>query len=350
MPLLNRILNQISRTGPMPFERFMELALYDADGGFFGSGPLRSVKAGDFLTSPEVSPWFGRILARYVRTLGGAGTPRTVIDVGAGSGSLLTPLLDELGMGPEAAFAVEASPAARAELAGRGFEVRSDLAELTRPVAGVIFANELLDNLPMRLAARVGDGWEERWIGRSGDSLEMVAASVRADTLAWLDAYAGPVPPGGVVEVQLAAAQWLKGAIGLITTGAVVVVDYGATAEELAPRRAVGTLRTYRAHHLGPDPLTEPGAVDITADVNFSALQDVAARAGADVSLHRQDDFLRGLGLSEVLGELRRRELELARGDDAMARLAVRSELKDAETLLHPRGLGDFRVLVAEMA
>ena len=61
-----RLLDDIDATGPMPFEAFMERALYDPNGGFFGSGPLRSVKSGDFLTSPEVSPWFGRCLGRFV--------------------------------------------------------------------------------------------------------------------------------------------------------------------------------------------------------------------------------------------------------------------------------------------
>lgn len=349
MSLLKRIRAEIHEAGPMPFERFMGLALYDADGGFFGAGPLRSVKAGDFLTSPEVSPWFGRTLGRYVsERLAGLGVPRTLVEVGAGSGSLLGPLLESVSPSPERTIAVDASPAARSALREGGFEVVPDLSDLAGPLRGVILANELLDNLPMRLAARVGDGWEERSVGLEGDALALVAAPARPDTVEWLESYAGPVPDGGVVEVQLAAFEWLQSALGLLESGAIVVVDYGATAEELAPRRAIGTLRTYRAHHLGPDPLVEPGATDITADVNFSALLGAAASVGVAAELHRQDDFLVGLGLRDTLAELRSRELDLARGDDAMARLQVRSEIKDAGTLMHPRGLGDFRVLVVE--
>ncbi len=128
-----------------------------------------------------------------------------------------------------------------------------------------------------------------------------------------------------------------------------VVIDYGDSAEGLAPRRAQGTIRTYRAHHIGPDPLDDPGDTDITADVNFTALVAVAENAGAEVEVHRQDDFLAGLGLRCRLSELRHLELELARSDDALERLRVRSLRTEAETLLHPRGLGDFRVMVARI-
>ncbi|MDH3731696.1 MAG: SAM-dependent methyltransferase, partial [Acidimicrobiia bacterium] len=132
-----------------------------------------------------------------------------------------------------------------------------------------------------------------------------------------------------------------------LSAGSLLVIDYGGTAEELVPRRTQGTLRTYRAHHLGPDPLLEPGATDVTADVNFSALHGAAEAAGARVDILRQDDFLAGVGLRDHISELRRRELELARAGDEMERLRVRSQRTDAETLLHPRGLGDFRVMVA---
>jgi SAM-dependent MidA family methyltransferase len=149
-----------------------------------------------------------------------------------------------------------------------------------------------------------------------------------------------------MVEVQLAAGEWLRRALDHIAAGAVVVIDYGGTAEELEPRRTRGTLRTYRNHHLGPDPLVAPGETDVTVDVNFTALCAVAAGTGAVAELHRQDDFLATLGLRDEVSRLRHLELELARSGDAVERLRVRSEKTDAETLMHPRGLGDFRVLV----
>jgi len=354
--LADKLRARIAADGPMPFEEYMAACLYDADGGFFTAGPLRSVKEGDFLTSPEVSSWFGRTLARFVeqvsspvggRAAEGGGGGFLVVDVGAGSGSLLEPLIEELG-GGYSFHAVEASPAARealAEIVGAD-HVHASIDDLPRRFIGVVIANELLDNLPVALAVRSGDGWTERWVDASEKGFEFIAAEARDDVRSWCNAYAGTVPEGGMVEVQLLAEAWVGSILDRIETGALVVIDYGGIAEELEPRRTQGTLRTYRRHHLGPDPLLEPGATDVTVDVNFTALIAAAEDAGAQVMLHRQDDFLADLGLRDEVRELHHRELELAKGDDAMARLKVRSERTDADALLHPRGLGDFRVML----
>ena len=347
--LKQRLVDKIAAGSAMPFEEFMELALYEPKHGFFSSDELRSVKGGDFLTSPEVSPMFGETLARFVAAeRERVGEAFAVVEVGAGSGSLLRPLLEAVDPRPDA-WAVEASPAARAALHEvlPPERVVSSLGELPGPLAGVIIANELVDNLPMALAVRGGDGWEERWVGVDGDALELVARPARSEVADWCGRFCGEVPQGGMVEVQLAATRWVETALSALSTGALVIIDYGGTAEELEPRRTLGTLRTYRAHHLGPDPLDEPGATDITADVNFSALMATAEETGASADLHRQDDFLSEWGLRERLADLRAHELELAKGDDAIARLQVRSQVTDIETLLHPRGLGDFRVMVA---
>jgi SAM-dependent MidA family methyltransferase len=344
MTLEQRIRRQIGSAGPIPFEVFMDLALYDPDGGFFTTGTLRSERGGDFLTSPEVSTLFGETLVRFVeRERERIGQPFEVVEVAAGSGSLIGPLKRAVDV---EAWAVEASPAAREALSALlgPDRVGSDLPDRIR---GVVIANELIDNLPMALAQRVEGGWRERWVGIDGDGLAMVDASARAEVLEWLAAYAGEVPEGGWVEVQLAARAWLRDVLHRLEAGAVLVFDYGDTAENLIPRRQDGTLRTYRAHHLGPHPLDEPGETDITADVNFTALVAVVEEAGAAVELHRQDEFLSELGLGNRLSEIRHAELHAARSGDEMERLRLRTLKTEAETLLHPRGLGDFRVLVA---
>ncbi len=444
--LADKLRARIRAEGPMPFERYMAACLYDEEFGFFATGPLRSSKDGDFLTSPEVSPWFGRMLARFVakeqqRT---GADPFLVVEAGAGSGSLLRPLMETLassvarpssslsgggaerseaegvnesgeesldpppglaaGLPPEGGEegggadrfpippterrgdtkrndtrgqsspvpprsggtrsasdagghnpyefqAIEASPAAREALAALlgSDNVHASLDDLPDNFNGVIIANELLDNLPCALAIRSGDGWVERWVGATDDRFGFVTESARSEVVAWCDAYAGTVSEGGMVEVQLTATEWIRNALSHLNRGALVVIDYGGTAEELEPRRTQGTLRTYRSHHLGPDPLLEPGATDVTVDVNFTAMLAAAESVGATADLHRQDDFLAALGLRNQIREFRHRERDLARDGEAMQRLVVRSEATDAETLLHPRGLGDFRVLVAEV-
>jgi SAM-dependent MidA family methyltransferase len=335
---------RISSEGPIPFEVFMDMALYHPDLGFFTTDRLRSEKAGDFLTSPEVSGLFGETLAGFVgRERDRIGEPFQVVEVGAGSGSLLRSMLSAIEVD---VIAVEASPAARRSLRDLipGDAVRAGLPDRMR---GVILANELIDNLPMALSQRVEGEWRERWVGFDPDGLTFVDAVPRPEVEAWLEAFAGPVPDGGWVEVQLAAAEWFRDTIGRLDSGSVVLIDYGDTAENLLPRRQDGTLRTYRAHHLGPHPLDEPGETDVTADVNFTALAATAEEAGAQVRLLRQDDFLTELGLRDRLSELRHVELDAARAGDDMARLRARSQKTEAETLLHPRGLGDFRVLIA---
>jgi SAM-dependent MidA family methyltransferase len=334
MTLKQRIVTEIIEKGPMPFERFMELALYDRE-GFFGGDTLRSTRSGDFLTSPEVSPLFGETLAVYVQRIRDEiGEPFEVVEAAAGSGSLLRPLLDTIEV---EAVAVEASPAARELLAG----VVPVSDRLRDRIRGVLIANELLDNLPMALAQKIDGEWRERWVGADSGELIFVDAPPRPEVVEWLEAYAGEVADGGWVEVQLEARRWLADALARMEAGAVVLIDYGDTAENLLPRRQDGTLRTYRAHHLGPHPLDEPGETDITADVNFTALVDLHPGA----RLWRQDDFLTDLGLRDRLSELRKAELEVARSGDQMERLRLRSLKTEAETLLHPRGLGDFRVL-----
>ena len=337
MTLKTRIVEEIRSSGPMPFDRFMEMALYSPD-GFFGGDTLRSEKAGDFLTSPEVSSLFGETLAEYVRREHQRiGDPFEIVEAGAGSGSLLRPLLEAHSV---PARAVEASPAARDALS-ESIETSDQMPESVR---GVIIANELIDNLPMALAQKVGDVWRERWVGIDAGELTFVDSPPRDEVVEWLERFAGDVLDGGWVEAQLEAQLWLDEAVGSLEAGSIVVIDYGDTAENLIPRRQDGTLRTYRAHHLGPHPLDEPGQTDITADVNFTALMETAVHT----RLIRQDEFLAELGLRKRLTQLRAAELAAARSGDEMERLRLRTFKTEAETLMHPRGLGDFRVLIIQ--
>ncbi|HEY3427342.1 MAG TPA: SAM-dependent methyltransferase [Acidimicrobiia bacterium] len=342
---METIRRDISKQGPIPFDRFMELALY-GPGGFFATDKLRSVASGDFLTSPEVSSLFGSTLARFVAAeKDRIGEPFVVVEVGAGSGSALRALLDEVSV---TAWAVETALAARQalRLLIDPKRVVSSLSHVTSPLRGVVIANELIDNLPTALAQLTNVGWRERWVGIEDDRYVLVDAPVRPDVQKWLDQFAGPVEMGGWVECQLAATEWVRDVIHRCTAGALLIIDYGDIAENLAHRRAAGTLRTYRAHHLGPHPLDEPGATDITSDVNFSALIATCQEGGWDCDLVRQDDFLESWGLRQKLVDLRRQELAAA-GSDEHLRLRLRSQRMAGETLLHERGLGDFRVLVA---
>ncbi len=342
--ILDQIIDEVQRQGPIGFDRFMEIALYAPDGGYFATGTLRSDRGGDFLTSPEVSPLFGGTIARFVAAeRERIGEPFSVVEVGGGSGSLLRPLLDGLDPAP-AAMVIERSAAARASIGSMVPEAEV-IAELSR-MRGVIVANELLDNMPAALVVRRGDWWKELRVAVTNSDLELVEAEARTEVVAWADRYAGPVPEGGRVEVQVQVTEWIRGALGQLESGALLLFDYGDLAEGLESRRAEGTVRTYRSHHLGPDPLAEPGATDITMDVNFSAVIAELENSGTSVEFLRQDDFLEQWGLRDRVGAIRDQELAAARDGRTMERLQLRSRITDAETLMHPRGLGDFRVVV----
>jgi SAM-dependent MidA family methyltransferase len=344
MNAVDSIRARIAAEGPIPFEVFQHLALY-GEGGFFASGPVRSSATGDFLTSPEVSPWFGKTIARFLaaRSIG------TVVEVGAGSGSLLGPILEDVSAID--VWAVEASPMARETLRGvlPDDRVVESLTAVPDLFTGAIIANELIDNLPVAIAVKTDDGWNEHFVGTLGDEFAFLPVAARPEVVAWAEAYGGEVPVGGVVEVQLDAASWLEQAIARLDSGVILLIDYGGTVEELEPRRNQGTLRTYRGHHLGPDPLLQPGETDITVDVNFTALEAIARTMGLSTELHRQDDFLIAWGLRKVISAMKQEELAHARAGELMQQLQVKNDRINAETLLHPRGLGDFRVLVVEI-
>jgi SAM-dependent MidA family methyltransferase len=341
--ILDQIRREIGVDGPMGFDRFMEIALYDPVAGYFGAGTLRSDRSGDFLTSPEVSPLFGETIAAFVATEFDRVGSGVLVESGAGSGTLLRSLLDTLTYGGEV-LVVERSAAARAALTKLIPE--ASLVDEIPAFDGVLVANELLDNLAAALVVRRGSGWMERRVASGDDGLVFVEIEPSPDLGAWADQFGGLVPEGGQVEVQLAATSWVKHHVGLLGSGAILVVDYGDLAANLENRRAEGTVRTYRDHHLGPDPLAEPGATDITMDVNFSAVVAAAQEAGAVVEFMRQDEFLERYGLVDRIRALRAAELEAARTGRIMERLQYKSSITDAETLLHPRGLGDFRVAV----
>lgn len=344
--LRDLLIRQITIEGPIPFEVFQRAALYHAEFGFYARGPVRSTRGADFVTSPEVSSMFGQTVANFVSSEMAHLDQPVVVEVGAGSGSLIGPLTEGC---PEDVriIAVEHSAPAREALASiAGIEVVADFPDLS-PAGAVVVGNEVVDNIPVALVVRTTDGWMERLVGVVGDGLTFVQAEPRKHVRQWADRYGAGLPVGAMLEVQLEAAAWFGGVLDQVGRGAVVLFDYGGLTEELETRRLSGTLRTYRNHRSGPDPLVDPGAADITTDVDFAALRDVALERGWHVRVDRQDDFLRTWGLQERLTAMRQRELAAARSGDAMVRLQLRSKIQDIEALLNPRGMGDFRVLIA---
>jgi SAM-dependent MidA family methyltransferase len=376
----------------------MEAALYDPDGGFFAGAGGAGRAGGDFLTSVEVGSLYGALVARAVDGWWdqmGRTDPFLVVDAGAGRGQLAR---DVLRAGPRCAGAlryvlVERSAGLRAEAAAHlplepaelvlgpadppepdeepvgvpnsGPAVTA-LAELPAgPATGVVFANELADNLPFRIVERTAGGWNEiRVAGASarpaGDAplggqgppaggrtfAEMVLPADESLASAADRLVEGrDIPVGARLPIPTALAEWTREAAGMLRRGVIAIVDYGAPVEELAARGQTGWLRTYRAQRRGGSPLDQPGSQDITADVPVEALRRAAAGAGLTVlSETSQAEWLRSLGVAELVEEARAAWHGRAVTD--LAAVAARSRVHEAEALLDPAGLGAHRVTI----
>ncbi|MBK9179651.1 MAG: SAM-dependent methyltransferase [Acidimicrobiales bacterium] len=379
-----RLAERIARHGPIPFDQFQEAALYDPEGGFYASGGSAG-RRGDFVTSPEVGPLFGAVVARALDRWWdelGRPDPFVVVDAGAGPGTLARAVLaaapacapalryllversaaqrarhgEHLVLEPAVvAFAVPPPAEGDEPVPARGVEgpVVVSLDRLPRePVTGVILANELLDNLPVALLERAPGGWLEVRVGvEEGAGAGAGAGAgvggfaeilVPADgALAEAAARAAPdARPGARIPVERHAVAWLREALGALVAGRVVVFDYADRTGSLARRPWSDWLRTYRAHERGGAPLDAPGSQDITCEVAVDQLSRVRA-PDAD---RDQAGFLAAHGLGELVEEGRQVWAERARFGD-LAALRARSRVREGEALTDPGGLGAFRVL-----
>ena len=319
------------------------------DEGYSASGPLRSSREGDFLTSPEVSPLFGATLARFVEAEAAriGADPVTVVDAGAGRGRCCGPC--STGAGGDPGWAVEVSPAAREALrllAPEATVVERDGA-VTGPIRGVVLANELADNLPVAVAVRRGGDWAERLVGAGPTGSAGGGAGPARSCRPGRSGTPAAVAEGGLVETQIAAGAWLQSTVRRLAAGAVVVVDYGDTGR----RPGIAAGRGHAAHL--PAPPSRPGPAGRTRGHRHHRRRGLrrfgggSHGGGAAVEVTSQAVFLERWGLADLLARRRAEDWALARRRRPLERLRMRSLITGGEALFHPAGLGDFRVLVA---
>lgn len=360
----------IERQGPVGFDEVVRAALYDPEGGFYTGGG-RAGRHGDFLTSPEVGPLFGSVVARALDHLWrSAGEPSVfvVVEAGAGPGTLAKAVLHAR---PACATAlryvlVEATASQRArhgehlalEEPVAAFASLSDpdgdepttalppgpivvsLPDLPRlPGPCVVLANELLDNLPFALAERVHGGWNEVLVGLAGSALSEVLVPLDPAEASRLEGLAPAAATGARVPLQRAAAAWLRDALALAGPGGrVIAFDYATKTAALAERPWGEWVRTYRRHGRGGPPLEALGTQDITCEV---AIDQLAIAPSSD---RTQSEWLLDHGLAGLVEEGRRIWQERAAIGDLEA-VRARSRIIEAEALVDPAGLGAFRVL-----
>jgi len=348
----------------LSFARYMDIALYDEAIGFYATTG-RAGRRGDFLTSPEVGPMFGALIARRLdEEWLSLGSPDTfvVVEFGAGPGTLARSIAFA---SPNCASAlrylmVERSAEQRALHVDHLENWLGDLDDAgvdsfirgvgpgpqfaSSPIApygitGVILANELLDNLAFDIVRHDGAGNFERLdVHHAEDGLEFVVAPTEVPVS--LDSVLSSAVAGEWMPLQEQAVQWLMAAIDRLDRGVVIVIDYGTTTAELAARPEMGWLRTFVGQERGGHPLDAPGGCDITTDV---AVDQLGAAVEPTV-MATQRQVLERLGIDQLVDEGRKIWTEKASAPDVAA-LRGRSRIGEAESLLESGGLGDFLFL-----
>lgn len=351
---MHAALRRIQEHGPIPFAEYMGLALYDPDQGFYAHR-VPGAGAG-YRTSPALTPWFGRLVARDLRRRWealGRPDPFTVVEVGAGRGDLAAAAMAAF-EGPLHWQIVEpfegVAALQRDHLASLGETVswRPGLTE-GEPVVGCVLANEVLDNQPVHLLEKTTTGVAEVHVGVDGGELVEILLPVsdpRLDRRAV--AALTHLEEGDRFEVGLAAEAWVADAAGALDRGWLVVIDYGDEEPALWQGRPGGTIVTYRGEQLGLDTLSTPGEADITAHVDFTALARAAAAAGLEPEpLLTQREWLADLGAGHDADELRRLQDGAQATGDHAAMVQLLAERSRLVALTARGGLGDLRVFRA---
>ena len=360
------IREEIRKSGVISFARFMELALYCPETGYYETKKDSVGHRGDFITSVSVGSLFGELLAfqfaEWLEELRIADCKLQIVEAGAHDGKLAADILGWLqahrpSLFSEIKFCI-IEPSARrqawqkATLENfiphiRWFSGFND--STIRRSNGIIFSNELLDAFPVH---RCGwdakqKQWSEWGVTLDGDKFVWTKIthppSFRSGATSHASRITHHAPPellevlpdGYTVEISPSAETWWRETAGILQRGKLLTIDYGFTADELfSPARRNGTLRAYHRHRVTDDLLAHPGEQDLTAHVNFSAIQKAGEAAGLKTEIFcTQPQFLT-------------RILQKAVAEGSFGEWNAR-RTRQFQTLTHPEHLGRaFRVLV----
>lgn len=348
-----RLQEEIARTGPMPFSRFMDRALYTPDLGYYCTDASKFGGSGDFLTAPEISPLFARCLARPIKNVLRVLNADEVVEIGAGSGIMAADLLQALEARacPPRRYTILETSAALRRLQKNTLAARApSLLERViwcdslplNGVRGVILANEVLDAMPARRFRITRDGLREWHVGSQPEGLVWTLACpadpMLVEAVATIERDLDePLPQGYDSEVNLRHAPWLQTLAQRLAAGLILLVDYGyGRREYYHPQRSAGTLVCYYRHRAHTDPLLFPGLQDISVHVDFTTIVEAAAEAGLEIAAFTtQANFLLATGVIELLAE--------ASSDQEQYHASVRQ----AKRLLLPGEMGELVKIMA---
>lgn len=316
--LVAMIREEIARRGPLPFARFMELALYHPEYGYYSAPGEKIGWKGDYYTNSSVHPVFGALLAQQIFQMdremkeGSAPDPFTLVEVGAGKGTLCFDILNSLQQEAPKFFSrlqyiiVEKSGSLRA----RQMEWLTPLFpnrlrwedRIPAGLVGGVLSNELLDAFPVHRLRVSGESVEEVYVDWAGDHfMETLAAPSTSELPAYLKQTGVVFDTAIDLEVNLRALDWMREVGQALARGFVVTIDYGYPAEALySARRPKGTFLCYHRHTANENPYDHVGEQDMTAHVDFTSLAKVGEGVGlSTLGFTDQTHFLMGLGIAQ---------------------------------------------------
>ncbi len=357
---MKKITTLIEQAGPLTFARFMELALYDEEDGYYMMGGSRprsaspiGMEGGDFFTAPCLSPLLARCLVgQLVEIDERLGHPDVfhLVEMGPGEGVLLRDMLRECeerhaSLVPRlACILVERSPALRRRQretlsAWNMHEDRiqwvDDLGRVSDgSLTGMLFSNELVDAFPVHRIRMTQDGLRELYVtSRDHEFMEIAGEPSTPELASFLTDLGVALPDGFTTEINLEAVKWITHVARVLDRGVVITIDYGHTSRDyFAPERKNGTLMGYHRHTVSTNPYVRVGEQDLTAHVNFSSLAHAGERAGlTTMGLTNLAHFLMSLGIEDLIRDCDQ--------ESDMVRMAA--------SLLRHHGMGTtFKILI----
>ena len=306
--------------------------------GFFNTDVVRSSKEGDFLTSPEVSEYFGLIIANFINEKIKDGH---ILEVGAGTGSLAEEILKNV---DKKLYLLENSKTALANLKNKKFQAEEKPEQFSDKKIDIIYMNELLDNVPCSIGVHKDNKWYEKIINTNKEKFEYDLAEIREENYEWIKKYNLQPMEGIELEIQLNSEKLLNNFIDIFNPKYFLIFDYGYEYKDRDKKPYQSLIRTYKEHHLSSEPLELPGETDITYDVNFTFVEKYFESKGYKVELMHQTNFLDKYGFENIYKKLKENYQKFS----DIEKLKIKSQLVGLEAIHNERGLGGFYTLVAE--
>ncbi|MBE9066581.1 class I SAM-dependent methyltransferase [Leptolyngbya cf. ectocarpi LEGE 11479] len=346
----------------IPFASYMDLALYHPDHGYYTTKPSILGPDGDFITSPHLSDDFGQLLAVQFADMWHTldhPDPFHLVEMGAGQGLIAADVLTYLQQHQPDCYAaltytiIEKSPALRTLQQKRLADQKitwTTLNELS-PITGCLFSNELIDAFPVHIVEKHNNQLQEVYVTTQNNTLQETLGPLSTEKITRyfdlidIDLLTDAYPDGYRTEVNLAALDWLNTAASRLDRGFLLTIDYGHTAPRYySPARHKGTLKCYHQHRHHDDPYTNIGQQDLTAHIDFTALQHHGEQLGlTNLGYTQQGLFLMALGLGDRIANLTQSITPGPNGfNQLIQRRAALHQLMD----MSPMGLGTFGVLV----